>query len=127
MGGTHGPHIHPPSKPTQATCIDHLALWDPSTIPTSFLDHCGVMGRISLPILIPPTQPIPRATPTQRVPTFNYPIPAHTLASWKIKVAVDSNSPTALAIATAKAILDNLEDPLHTPSSTEGDTGMHQG
>ena len=88
--GNYTPTFLPPSKPDQATCIDHLAIWDPRdlvtqseptlTIPTSFLDHNGVLGRVSLPLLIQPATPIVCAARTPRVPTLKYPIQPHTLA-----------------------------------------------
>jgi hypothetical protein len=57
---------------------------------------------------------------------FKYPIPPHSLAAWKIQVAVDSHSPTYLAIATANAILNSLED--STPKSKPATTpGQHLG
>jgi hypothetical protein len=40
---------------------------------------------------------------------FQYPIPANTLERWKSRVIVDSHSPISLAIATASAILHNLD------------------
>ena len=54
------PTIQPRQRPDQSSCIDHLTIWDPrhiarqeddtQTIPTSFLDHHGVLGRLHLPI-----------------------------------------------------------------------------
>jgi len=54
------------------TCIDHLAIWDPhklahqigptTTVESALLDDNGVLGKISLPILIPPAKPAPTAT-----------------------------------------------------------------
>jgi hypothetical protein len=89
--GHSSPTFLPPSKPDQATCIDHLTIWDPKdiviqseptlTIPTSFLDHSGVLGRASLPLLIPPATPTLCAARTPRVPTFKYPIHPQTLAA----------------------------------------------
>ena len=68
-------------------------MWDPKslatqsepthTIATSFLDHSGVLGRVSLPRLIPPANPTVKTARTPRVPTFKYPIAPHTLAAWK--------------------------------------------
>ena len=53
--------FQPRQQPNQASCIDHLTLWDPKhishqigitqTIHSPFLDHHSVMGRISIPIL----------------------------------------------------------------------------
>ena len=87
------PTFLPLSKHEQASCIDHIAIWDPKglttqigptqTIATSFLDHNGVLGKASLPLLIPPTNPILTTVKTPRFPTFEYPIPPHTLAAWK--------------------------------------------
>ena len=52
------------SRPGQYTCIDHIAIRDDEglaiqngptqTIKVSFLDHCGVLGTASFPLLIPP-------------------------------------------------------------------------
>ncbi len=66
-------------------------MWDPKdlatqseptrTIVTSFLDHNGVLGKISLPLLIPPANPIVTTARTPRVLTFKCPIPPHTLAA----------------------------------------------
>jgi hypothetical protein len=56
------PTFIPQSKPGQAAFIDHTAIWTPKgrttqvdpthTITTSLLDHGGVLGRISVPLLI---------------------------------------------------------------------------
>ena len=53
---------------------------------------------------------------------FEYPIPLHSLAAWKTRVAINSHSPTTLAIATANAILRNLEDGTNiaTPETATG-------
>ncbi len=74
------PTFLPSSKLKQASCIDHIAIWDPKslttqsehtqTIATSFLDHNGVHGKVSLPLLIPPANPIVTTARTPRVPTF---------------------------------------------------------
>ena len=87
------PTFLPPSKPDQASCINHITMWDPKglatqseptqTIATSFLDHNGVLGKVSLPLLIPPANPIVTTARTPRVPAFKYPIAPHTLAAWK--------------------------------------------
>ena len=45
---------------------------------------------------------------------FKQPIPPHSLAAWKTQVAVDSHSPTSLAIATANANLRSLGDGTNT-------------
>ena len=79
-------------------------------IPSAFLDHHGVLGKISLPILtaeaiIPPNPQPPR------VPMFQYPIPEHTLAEWKAKVAVDSYMPTMFARATALSLKESIDLP----------------
>ena len=68
-------------------------MWDPKSlatqskptqsIATSFLDHNGVLGNISLPLLIPPANPIVTTVRTPRVKTFKYPISPHTVAAWK--------------------------------------------
>jgi hypothetical protein len=125
------PTFLPPSRLDQASCIDHIAMWDPrklttqigptQTIATSFLDHNGVLGKVSLPLLIPPANLIVTTAKTPRVPTFKYPIPPHTLAAWKSHVEIDSHSPTALAIATTNAILTNLQSPTN-PSDTRDPT-----
>jgi hypothetical protein len=93
-------------------------MWDPKgfitkieftqTIATSFLDHNVVLGKVSLPLLIPPASQIITTAMTPRVPMFKYPIPPHTLAASKSHVEIDSHSPTSLAIAAANAILTNL-------------------
>ena len=68
------PIFTPSQQLTQATCIDHLIMWDPhhvfrhardtQTLPSAFLDHNGVLGRLQLPILtdaaIDPLTPTPR-------------------------------------------------------------------
>ena len=115
------PTFIPQSRPDQSTCIDHIAISDPKglttqagptqTIGTSFLDHSGVLGTTSIPLLIPPAPAPTKSAITPRVPTFKYPIPPHSLAECKARVAVDDSlSPTRLAIATANAILSSLED-----------------
>ncbi len=134
--GPYAPTFLPPSKPEQATCIEHLAKWDPQdltlqigptlTIDTSFLDHNRVLGRASLPLLIPPVTPILRTTRTPRVPTSKYPIPPHTLAAWKTHVAVAFHTPSSLAPATVKAILTSLESAPHPPPP-EDPTGPRLG
>ncbi len=100
-------------------------MWDPKglsdqseptqTIATSFLDHSGVLGKVSLPLLIPPANPSVTMARTPRVPTFKYPIAPHTLAAWKSQVEIDSHSPTSLAITTANTILHNLQNPPDPP------------
>jgi hypothetical protein len=45
---------------------------------------------------------------------FKYPIQSHSLAAWKIQVAVDSRSPTSLEIATANALFKSLGDGTNT-------------
>ncbi len=50
---------------------------------------------------------------------FKYHIPTHTLAEWKTQVMVDSNTATSLAIATAHAILADLEDTTPPHSSSD--------
>ena len=85
------PTFLPPSKPDHASCIDNIAIWDPKvlatqseptqTIATSFLNHNGILGKVLLPLLIPPANPIVTAAGTPRVPTFKYSIPPHTLAA----------------------------------------------
>ncbi len=119
----------PPSKPDQASCIDHLTIWDPEglttqaghtqTISTSFLGNGGVLGQISVPLLIPPAPVIPDSTKPPRVTMLKYPVPPHALAALKTQVAVDLHSPIARAIATVNAIL-NLEDstPIAQPATT---------
>jgi hypothetical protein len=126
------PAIIPQSWPDQYTCIDQLAILDPKgltiqngptqAITTWFLDHCGVLEKTSLPLLIPPAQVLSTSAKTPRVPMFKYPIPPHSLAAWKTRVAVDSHSPTSLAIVTANAILRCLKDGTHiaTPANTTG-------
>ena len=66
-------------------------MWDPKalatqseptqTIAISFLDHNGILRKVSLPLLIPPASPIVTTVRTPRAPTFKYPIPPHTLAA----------------------------------------------
>ena len=80
----------------------------------SFLDHAGMLGRLSIPLLIPPTPVVNAATRTPRVPMFKYPIPPHSLEAWKTQVSMNSYPSISLAIATANAILDNLRDNPHT-------------
>ena len=56
------PTFLPRQQPLQASCIDHLTLCDPKhiirqigntqNISSAFLDHHGVLGRMSLPIFI---------------------------------------------------------------------------
>jgi hypothetical protein len=130
------PTFLPPSKPEQAPCVDHLAIWDTlglitqvgpkQAIATSFLDHNGVLGRASLPLFIAPVTPILKTARTPQVPTLNYPIPSHTLAAWKSQVAVDSHSPTSLTLATANVILTGLED-TPSPFTTADLTGPRLG
>jgi hypothetical protein len=106
-------------------------MWDPKslttqsgptqTIATSFLDHNGVLGKVEVPLLIPPASPIVTTARTPRVPTFKYPISPHTLAAWKSQAEIDSHSPTSLAIATANSILTNLQGPTN-PSDTRDPT-----
>ena len=79
----------------------------------SFLDHAGVLGRISIPLLIPPTPAVQAVARTPRVPMFKYPIPSHSLEAWKTQVSLHSHPSISLAIATANAILDNLRDNPH--------------
>jgi hypothetical protein len=75
------PTFLPRQQPLQASCIDHLTLWDPKhlthqigntqTIPSVFLDHHGVLGRISLPILTSAAiahPPIPTASKGTYIP-----------------------------------------------------------
>jgi hypothetical protein len=88
-------------------------------IATSSLDHSGVLGKVSLPLLIPPANPIPTTDKTPRVPTFKYPISPHNLGAWKSQVAVDSYSPTSLAIATTNVILTSLGDSLNSSNITD--------
>jgi hypothetical protein len=114
------PTFIPQSRPDQSTCIDHIAIWDPKSLTTqngptqtikiSFLYHNGVLGTASLPLLVPPAFEPSKPAITPRVPTFKYPIPSHSLEEWKARVAVDSHSPTTLAIANANAILRQMED-----------------
>jgi hypothetical protein len=85
------------------------------TIATSFLDHNGVLGKVSLPLLIPPANPSVTTARTPRVPTLKYPIAPHTLAAWKLQVEIDSHSPTSLVITTANAILHFLQNPSNPP------------
>ena len=85
------PTFLPPSKPEQASCIDHITMWDPKglatqseptlTIATSFLDHSEVLGKILLPLLITPPNPTVTTARTPRVPILKYPIAPHTLAA----------------------------------------------
>ena len=122
----------PQSRLDPFTCIDPLAIWDPKclttqngpnqTITISFLDHNGVLGIASLPLLISSAHVHSRSAITSRVPIIKYPIPMHSLATWKTRVAVESHSPTSLVIATANAILRNLEDgtTVVTPENTAG-------
>ena len=98
----------------------HLTLWDPTqithqigvtqTIHSAFLDHHGVLGKITIPILttaaIAPSNPQP-----PRIPMFQYPIPEHTLEEWKSRVTVDSYAAITLARATALSLNDSLEFP----------------
>ena len=82
------PAFQPRQQPNQASRIDHLTLWDPKnithqigvtqTIHSAFLDHHGVMGRISIPILTAAAIAPPNPQPP-RVPMFQYSIPEHTL------------------------------------------------
>jgi len=81
---------------------------DTQTIPSAFLDHHGVFGRLHIPLLsskdiAPPDTQLPR------VPMFQYPIPEHTLEEWKAQVAVDSHSSTTLAKAMTLSLLDSLD------------------
>jgi len=90
------PTFLPPSKHEHASCIGHIAIWDPKSLTTqseptqtiakSFLDHTGVLGKVSLPLLIPPANPIVTMARTPRVPTFKYPISPHTLTACKSQV-----------------------------------------
>ena len=130
--GPSTPTFLPQSKPDQASYIDHLAIWDPKgltiqigptqTIVTSFLDHNGVLGKTLIPLLILPANSIRTTVMTPRVPTFKYPIPPHTLAASKSHVAIDSHSPTSMAIATANATRTHLRD-CTNPSKTKDPTG----
>jgi hypothetical protein len=95
-------------------------------INTSFLDHCGVLQTASLPLLTPLAQVLSKAVKTPRVPMFKYPIPPHSLAAWKLHLAVDSHSPTSLAFATANAILMSLGDGTNT-LTPENTAGQHLG
>ena len=53
---------------------------DTRTLPSAFLDHNGVMGRMHLPILTAAAiAPPPFLANLPRVPMFQYPIPEHTL------------------------------------------------
>ena len=78
--GPTSPTFKTQHRPEQTICIDHLAIWDPhklahqtgltTTVESAFLDHNGVLGKISLPILIPPATPSPTAARPPRVPTL---------------------------------------------------------
>jgi hypothetical protein len=95
------PTFTPRQQPLQASCIDHLTIWDPerisrrtedtTTVQTAFLDHHGVMGTLHLPIP-PPEALSPPLARSPRVPLFRYPIPEPSLDGWKSEVAVDSHA-----------------------------------
>ena len=72
----------PPHHPGQATCIDHLTIWDPkhladqiegtTTLTTSFFDHKGVLGTIRIPVGRDTANPL---TKTLWVYTFKFIVP----------------------------------------------------
>jgi hypothetical protein len=100
------PTFQPRQRQDQSSCIDHLAIWDPShiarqkgdtqTILLVFLDHHGILGRLHLPLLTAEDIAPPNAQ-SPRVPMSQYLFPEHTLEEWKARVAVDSHSATTLA------------------------------
>ena len=133
------PTFLPHQQPNQATCIDHLTIWDPDHITqqigvtqpihSAFLDHNGVMGRMFIPILTAEavSPPIPQPP---RVPLFRYPIPEHTLAEWKSRVTVDNYTAIMLARATALSLQASIEFPSGSISpegnrETSTDTRTH--
>jgi hypothetical protein len=133
------PTFLPRQQPLHASCIDHLTLLDPKhithqigntqNIPSAFLDHHGVLRRISLAILTSAAIAPPNPQPP-RVPMFQYPVPEHTLDAWKSKVAVDSYTPTMLARATTLSLMDSIEFPTGHISpkdsrETSQDTKIH--
>ena len=111
------PTFTPRQQPLQASCIDHLTIWDPdhislqtedtATVKTAFLDHQGVMGTLHLPNPSTEALPPPMAIPP-RVPFFQYHIPEPILEGWKAKVAVDSHAATSLARAMGHSLLASL-------------------
>ena len=111
------PTFTPRQQPLQASCIDHLTIWDPRrispptkdtiSVQTAFLDHHGVMGTLHLPIPPPEALSPPSARPP-RVPLFRYPIPEPTLVGWKSKVAVYSHASISLAKAVSNSLLASL-------------------
>ena len=115
--GPTSPTFNTRSRPEQATCICHLAISDPhklahqigttTTMESVFLDHNEVLGKISLPIRIPPSKPATRPPGTRRL-NIQPPL-LHSRWRWKSQVTVDSHSPISLAITTVTDILNNLE------------------
>ena len=112
------PTFQPRHQPEQASCIDHLTIRNPThvtqqigntqNLSSAFLDHHGVLGRISIPILTAEAVAPPIPQPPW-VPMFQYPIPEHTLETWKSKVTIDSFAAILLAKATALSLKDSLE------------------
>jgi hypothetical protein len=78
-----------------------------TTLPTSFLDHKGVLGTILIPVLTEEAT-APPPTKTSRVHTFMFPVPEQDMETWRSKVVVESATATALASAMACTLLDSL-------------------
>ena len=86
--GSMTPTFQPCHRPDQSSCIDHLTIWDPrhiarqkgatQTIPSAFLNHHGLLGRVHLPILTA-EDIVPPNAQLQRVTMFQYPISEHIL------------------------------------------------
>jgi len=117
MGGAVILTFTPSHQPGQATCIDHLTIWDPrhladqiggtTTLTSSFSVHKGVLGIIHIPVLTGEVS-TPPPTMTPRVHTFKFPVPEEDIETWRSKVAVDSATVTALASVMASTLLDSV-------------------
>jgi hypothetical protein len=81
--GPTAPTFTPRHHIEQATCVDHLVIWDPhhmsiqtedtQTLPSAFLDHNGVLGRIHLPLLSSEAVAPPRQGPAGTHVPISYP------------------------------------------------------